>query len=154
MLSHLTPGRRTSGLGTAVLLFTLMATGVAFASRRSNTRELRAMVFTASGRYYGGLNVDEPRGTPLACFAGDISTVRKGSRWGAWSWSAYGDQPANAQRCQTANGISIEHKIKGRWYVLWEGSEGYPPTHTTRVGSLILQGVPRAVAKDLIRGLS
>jgi len=154
MINRLESRGTTAGLGVAVLVVTLIATGVASASRRAHTPELRAMVFHASGRYYGGLPVDEPRGTPLACFQADISTVGKGSQWGAWSWSAYGEQPAHVQRCRTANGVAIEHKINGRWYVLWEGSDGYPPTHTMRVGSLTLQGVPRAVAKDLIHGLS
>jgi hypothetical protein len=54
----------------------------------------------------------------------------------------------------TANGISIEHKVGKRWYLLWEGDEGYPPTHNERDGSITLQGVPRAVAKDLEAGIT
>lgn len=109
------------------------------------------MVYAASGRYYGNQKVTEPRSAPLRCFVADIATVTKGSGWGAWTWSTYAE--SHAQQCRIANGISIEHKIANKWYVFWEGSEGYPPTHKTRVGSLTLMGVPRAVAKDLSRGL-
>ena len=88
------------------------------------------------------------------CFKADIATVVKGAQWGAWGFSPYADQPAHQRQCRTANGISIAHKIHGRWYTLWEGSEGYPPTRVTHEGSLTLQAVPRSVAKDLMRGLS
>jgi hypothetical protein len=109
------------------------------------------MVYAASGRYYGGVNVDEPRSAPLRCYAADIATVAKGSQWGAWTFTPYADQ--HERQCRAANGVSIEHKIGRRWYVLWEGSDGYPPTHNTQSGSLTLQGVARAIAKDLVRGL-
>jgi hypothetical protein len=112
------------------------------------------MVYHASARYYGGLPVDQPRASPLKCFEGDISTAVKGSQWGAYAWSAYGVAPANQRKCRAANGITILHKIKRRWYVLWEGSNGYPPTHRDKDGNFTLQPVPRNVAKDLIRGLS
>jgi hypothetical protein len=127
---------------------------LAGAHRPAVAAETRAMVYGASGRFFGGGNVDEPRSAPLACFKADIATVVGGSRWGAWGFSRYATEPAHEAACRIANGITIEHKIRGRWYVLWEGSEGYPPTHTTKDGSRTLQGVPRAVAKDLQRGLS
>lgn len=127
---------------------------VAGAHRPAIRAETRAMVYGASGRYYGGGSPAMPRSAPLACFTADISTVVAGSQWGAWGFSHYATQPAHQGQCRIANGITIEHKIRGRWYVLWEGSEGYPPTHRTRLGSRTLQGVPRAVAKDLQRGLS
>lgn len=127
---------------------------VAGAHRPAIRAETRAMVYDASGRYWGGGPVGMPRSAPLACFKADISTVVPGSTWGAWRWSNYAVQPAHQAQCRIANGITIEHKIRGRWYVLWEGSEGFPPTHPTRVGSRTLQGVPRAVAKDLMRGLN
>ena len=78
----------------------------------------------------------------------------KGSTWGGWSFSHYADQPSHEHQCRTGNGVTIEHKIGQRWYVLWEGSDGYPPTHDTKVGPLTLKAVPRAVAKDIIAGLS
>jgi hypothetical protein len=152
-LRGLTSRGRAAGLSITVGLVMLAAAGIASAHRPAVTGELRAMVFQASARYYGGLQVDARRGTPLACFTGDISTAVKGSQWGAWGWSAYARAPAHERQCRIANGISIEHKIRGRWYVLWEGSDGYPPTHTTQEGSFTLHGVPRAVAKDLMRGL-
>jgi hypothetical protein len=131
----------------------LILPAVAGAHRRAVPAEARAMVYGASGRFYGGEPVSEPQSAPLKCFKADIATVVRGSQWGAWGFSSYADQPAHESQCRVANGITIEHKINGRWYVLWEGSDGYPPTHTTRDGSLTLQGVPRAVAKDLQRGL-
>lgn len=45
--------------------------------------------------------------------------------------------------------MSIERKVGRRWYVLWQGDEGYPPTHSQRAGSITLHGVPRAIATDL-----
>jgi len=124
----------------------------ASAHRLATKAEAAAMIYSASGRYYGNAKVAEPRSAPLGCFTADISTVVNGSRWGAWTFSKYAE--THEQQCRIANGITIEHKIGNQWYVLWEGSEGYPPTHKTRVGTLTLLGVPRAVAKDLTRGLS
>ncbi|HTU95184.1 MAG TPA: hypothetical protein VMF14_05035 [Solirubrobacteraceae bacterium] len=126
---------------------------VAGAHRRAAAGETRAMVYNASSRYVSAGSVDEPRSAPLACFDADISTVVRGSRWGAWGFSRYAIQPAHQAQCHLANGDTIEHKIGARWYVVWQGSEGYPPTHTTHEGSRTLQGVPRAVAKDLLRGI-
>jgi hypothetical protein len=145
---------RIAALGLAIALLPLAAAGMAAASRPSVRPELSAMVYHASARYYGGLPVDQRHSTPLRCFQGDISTVIKGSQWGAYGWSAYGVAPANERRCRAANGITILHKIRARWYVLWEGSDGYPPTHPEKDGQFTLQPVPRSVAKDLIRGLS
>jgi hypothetical protein len=132
-----------------------LALPVAASAHRPAVRaEKTAMIYNASARYYGGSNENEPRSAPLRCFVADIATVVDGSRWGAWSFSAYATEPRNEQQCRTGNGISIEHKIGKRWYVLWEGDEGYPPTHNTREGSITLQGVPRAVAKDLEAGIT
>lgn len=111
-----------------------------------------AMIYDSSGRFYGGLTVAEPRSAPLKCFVADISTVAGGGQWGAWTFSLYADQPAHTA-CRTANGITLEHRIDGRWYVLWEGSSGMPPTRTTRDGMFLLRGVPRKIARDLVSGL-
>jgi hypothetical protein len=138
-------------LGAALLGLALPT--VASAHRPAVTAEKAAMVYQAGGRYYGGGTVTEPRSAPARCFVADIATVVKGSTWGAWGFSRYADDPAHAKQCATGDGIAIEHKIRGRWYVLWEGSDGYPPTRTERVGALTLQAVPRAVAKDLVAGL-
>ncbi len=72
---------------------------------------------------------------------------------GAWTFSSWAYQPAHEQQCRTGNGYAIEHKIGGRWYVLWEGDEGYPPTHPLNEGTFTLQPVPRAIARDLNAGL-
>jgi hypothetical protein len=106
------------------------------------------MVYESSTRYYGGGGVGgEPRSEPLRCFDAVIATVVKGSRWGAWAYSRYAFR--HRRRCPVGDGIDIEHKIHARWYVFWEGSEGYPPTRTTRQGSITLKGVPRFIARDL-----
>jgi|GEM_PF-4096906 len=139
---------------TTFSVLLLGSVGAAFAHRSTRNGELPAMVYDASGRYYGGLTVSEPRSVPQRCFVGDIATVVKGSRWGAWTFSSYAYQPRHELKCRAGNGIVIEHKIGKRWYVFWEGSTGYPPTQTTRYGSLTLQGVPRSIAKDLYAGLS
>jgi hypothetical protein len=136
----------------ATLLLTLGLAGTAWAHRGAIRAEKVAMIFHASGRYYGGGSVSEPRSTPLRCFLADIATVVKGSQWGAWTFSRYAF--SHERRCHTGNGIAIEHKIGKRWYVLWEGSEGYPPTHNKHEGSFTLHGVPRAVVKDLDTGLN
>ena len=85
--------RRRTILAITVVsaLCTLILPALAGAHRSAVTAETRAMVYDASGRFYGGGSVDEPRSAP--------------------------------------------------------------PTHTTKEGSRTLQGVPRAVAKDLARGL-
>jgi hypothetical protein len=111
------------------------------------------MVYESSGEHYGGIKVSEPRSAPLKCFAADISTVAPGSQWGAWTFSSYAYEPSHEKECQAGNGVAIAHEENGHWYVVWEGSEGYPPTHTEKEGSMTLRGVPRAVAKDLMAGL-
>jgi hypothetical protein len=146
--------RTTSRSAAAFVIAVSAALSVpaaASAHRLATNGEAAAMIYSASGRYYGNSKVAEPRSAPLRCFSADISTVVNGSRWGAWTFSKYAE--THEQQCRIANGITIEHKIGKQWYVLWEGSEGYPPTHKTRVGTLTLMGVPRAVAKDLTRGL-
>ncbi len=137
---------------TRVVLATVMcfslAPAAAYAYRRATDAELHALVYHASGRYYFNIPVSEPRSVPARCFVADIATVAHG--WGAWAFSRYAQQPSNVSRCHTGNGIAIGHKFGGRWYVLWEGSDGAPPTHDEHG----LKGVPRAVARDLMRGFT
>lgn len=135
----------------AVVFASLYVTSAALAYRPATQAETKAIVYQASGRYYGSVKVSEPRSTPLRCFVADIATVVPGSRWGAWTFSPYADH--HNLQCRTGNGIAVAHKIGNRWYVFWEGSEGYPPTHTEHGGPFPLQGVPRAIAKDLVKGL-
>ncbi len=141
------------GMAGAVVLALAMP-AEALAHRPAVRGEKVAMIYNASARYYGAANVNEPRSAPLRCFVADIATVGAGSRWGAWSFSAYAIQPKHQHQCRTGNGISIEHKIGKRWYVLWEGDQGYPPVHNKKEGSITLQGVPRAVARDLEAGIT
>jgi hypothetical protein len=146
-------GRRAAGLSVAVAVLALAIPAAASAHRPATVAQKTAMVYHAGSRYYGGGSVEEARSAPARCFIADIATVVTGSAWGAWTFSPYADEPAHAKQCATGNGVAIEHRIGSRWYVLWEGSDGYPPTRTERRGSLTLQAVPRSVAKDLIAGL-
>ena len=139
--------------GVVGALVVLALPAVAAAHRPAVRSEKVAMIYNASSRYYGGGKVNEPRSAPLRCFVADIATVSGGSGWGAWSFSAYAIQPSHQHQCETGNGISIEHKIGKRWYVVWEGDQGFPPVHNKREGSITLQGVPRAAAKDLEAGI-
>ena len=142
--------RATAGAALLALLLPVAA----WAHRPANGAEKAAMIYHASARYYGAGNPDEPGSAPLRCFVADIATVVKGSQWGAWSFSAYATEPSHQTQCRTGNGMSIEHKLGKRWYVLWEGDQGYPPTHDKREGSITLQAVPRAIAKDLEAGIT
>jgi hypothetical protein len=137
-----------------IMALALALPATASAHRAATSPQKAGMIYNASGRYYGAGLDKEPRSAPLRCFVADISTVVRGSRWGAWSFSRYAIEPKHVRQCRTGNGMSIEHKIGRRWYVLWEGDQGYPPTHNKREGSITLQGVPRAVAKDLDAGIT
>jgi hypothetical protein len=134
----------------------LLAASAVFAPPASAHRpavgaEKDAMIYQASGRYFGGVAVAEPRSAPLKCFVADVSTVAGAGQWGAWTFSSFaGGHPGE---CRAANGVVTEHRIDGRWYVLWESSDGYPPTHNRRIGSHTYLGVPRSIAKDLVAGL-
>jgi hypothetical protein len=137
---------------TAVAIAVLaLQAPVAFAHRVATSAAERGMVYEASGRYWGGVRVAEPRHVPLKCFVADTSTLRGGGDWGAWGFSSYAQH--HLSRCRTANGIVIEHRIAGRWYVVSESSDGYPPTHRRRLGTRVYLGVPRPIAKDLLAGL-
>lgn len=145
---------KTPRAAVVIMALALALPAAASAHRAASSAEKAAMIYHASGRYYGAGFASEPRSAPLRCFVADISTVVRGSRWGAWSFSRYAIEPKHVRQCRTGNGMSIEHKIGRRWYVLWEGDQGYPPTHNRREGSITLQGVPRAVAKDLDAGIT
>jgi hypothetical protein len=157
MLTHVFQLNRLCNAPTGVVVvmcLTLVLPVTASAHRTAVRAEKAAMIYSASGRYYGGGDENEPRSAPLRCFVADIATVVRGSRWGAWSFSRYATEPKHEQQCRTGNGMAIEHKIGTRWYVLWEGDRGYPPTHNKREGSITLRGVPRAVARDLEAGIT
>src|ERR1700679_2040119 len=123
-----TRGRRAARLGAAVAVLSLALPAAASAHRAATAAETTAMVYHAGSRYYGGGSVQEPRSAPARCFVADITTAVRGSAWGAWTFSRYAEQSAHAKQCATGNGVAIEHRIGSRWYVFWEGSEGYPPT--------------------------
>lgn len=131
----------------------LVLPAVAAAHRRATGAESRAMIYGASGRYYGGTPVAVSTAVPLRCFKTDIATVVKGSQWGAYAFSSYAERPSHQRQCRTGNGVVVAHKIGRRWFVYWEGSDGYPPTRDTNEGTFTLRAVPRRIAKDLFAGL-
>lgn len=136
------------------LLAVLGLPAIASAHRPAVRAEKEGILFHARD-YSTGRAANLPRSTPLKCFVVDIATVVKGSRWAGWTFSRYAyANMSNQRRCNTGNGWSIYHKIRGRWNVLWSGDEGYPPTHTTHYGSSVYPAVPRAIAKDVKAGLS
>jgi hypothetical protein len=128
-------------LGTAALL---VFPAAAAAHRKATRAEKAAMVYHA-GSHYGHLTakqVDEPKNYPLKCAEADIATVVKGSTWGAW---APNSRTYHERACKrwAFNAWVIEHKIRGRWYVIAEGD--LLPYHVPHV--------PHRIAKDLITGL-
>ncbi|MGO9884297.1 MAG: hypothetical protein ACLPV4_14920 [Solirubrobacteraceae bacterium] len=50
---------------TSVAVIALAVPAVAWAHRPATQSEKSAMVYDASGRYYGGTTVNEPRSAPL-----------------------------------------------------------------------------------------
>jgi hypothetical protein len=143
-------------LGTLLLLLLLsflVFAGAASAHRPAVKAEKNAMIYEASGRYYHDLKVAEPRSAPLKCFKADISTKQPGSTWGAWTFANTSYVLHHQAECRAGDGIVFEHKIDGTWYVVWEDSDGYPPTHNETIDGYAYQGVPRSVAKDLAAGL-
>lgn len=142
---------QTAALSAVVIGALTLLAPVAFAHRVASGAAKRGMIYEASGRYWGGARVAEPRHVPLTCFVADTSTLRGDGQWGAWGFSVFAQH--HPSRCRTGNGVVIEHKIDGHWFVLSESSDGYPPTHRRRIGSHLYLGVPRAIAKDLLTGL-
>jgi hypothetical protein len=67
-----------------------------------------------------------------------IATVVKGSSWGGYAFNPH------ASHCGRFgfNGVTIENKSHGEWFVLWEGSSGTP------------FNVPKAVFHDISEGLA
>ena len=128
---HLARRARIAALALAITSLPLAAAGVAAASRPSVRPELSAMVYHAGARYYGGLPVDQPRTAPLKCFAGDISTMVKGSQWGAYRWSAYGVAPANQRKCRAAQRDHDPAQDQGT-LVRALGRQRRLPTHAPR----------------------
>jgi hypothetical protein len=146
--------RRPALLGVsaaALCAATAVFAPTASAHRPAIGAEKGAMIHQASGRYFGGMAVAEPRSAPPRCFVADVSTVARDGQWGAWTFSSFAAR--HAGECRAVNGLVTAHRIDGRWYVLWESSDGYPPTHNRRIGSHTYLGVPRSIAKSLVAGL-
>jgi len=133
---------------TRVLLTTLIVAlvvpALALAHRSATTSEKTAMMYHAGSHDppLTAKEVDAPAAYPLGCAVADITTVVKGSNWGGWAFNA---KKFKSKQCAkwASNGWVLEHKIKGKWYVVTEGSE--LPSH--------IPGVPHKIAADVVAGL-
>jgi hypothetical protein len=119
------------------MFLALAVPNVASAHRPASEAQRKGMVYQASGRYYGDISVSEPRSAPLRCFIADITTVVRGARWGAWTFSPYADQVKHSRQCITGDGIAVEHRIGKRWYCALGGQRriSADSRHTERLFS-------------------
>ena len=115
----------------------LVAAPAAFAHRLASTAERAAMLYHPGNRTGFPGPVGEPKRFPARCAIADIATVVKGSRWGGYAFNPH------ARGCSRFgfNGVTIENKSHGEWFVLWEGSSGTP------------SNVPAAIFDDISKGL-
>jgi hypothetical protein len=128
----------------ALLVLAIAATAImvaapaAFAHRLATNAERAAMLYHPGNRTGSPGRVAQPKSFPARCALAVIATVVKGSQWGGYAFNS------RATSCTRFgfDGVTIEHKIGGRWYVVWEGSSGTP------------SNVPRSVFKDISKGLA
>jgi hypothetical protein len=128
---------RTLLILTIVVAANMVVAPAAFAHRLATNSERAAMLYHPGNRTGSPGPVGEPKSFPARCALADIATVVKGSQWGGYAFNSH------ATGCMRFgfDGVSIEHKISGRWYVLWEGSDGFP------------KNVPRSIFNDISKGL-
>jgi hypothetical protein len=129
---------RTLLILTIAVAAIMIAAPVALAHRLATRAERAAMLYHPGNRTGSPGPVGEPKSFPARCARADIATVVKGSQWGGYAFNSH------AAGCARFgfDGVSIEHKLRGRWYVLWEGSSGTP------------SNVPRAIFNDISKGLA
>jgi hypothetical protein len=115
----------------------MVAAPAAFAHRLASKAERAAMLYHPGNRSGSPGPVGEPQRFPARCAYAVIATVVKGSRWGGYAFNA------NASHCARFgfDGVTIENRSHGEWFVLWEGSSGTP------------SNVPTAVFNDISKGL-
>jgi hypothetical protein len=116
---------------------TMVIAPAAFAHRLATSSERAAMLYHPGNRTGSPGSVAEPKSFPARCAYADIATVVKGSQWGGYTFN---NHAAGCSRFGF-DGVDIEHKIDGRWYMLWEGSDGFPTN------------VPRPIFNDISKGL-
>ena len=122
----------------AIVVGAMMAVApAAFGHRLASKSERAAMLYHPGNRSGAPGRVGEPKRFPARCAIADIATVVKGSRWGGYAFNPH------ASGCARFgfNGVTIENKSHGEWFVLWEGSSGTP------------SNVPKAVFNDISKGL-
>jgi hypothetical protein len=129
---------RTLLILTIALAAIMVAAPAALAHRLASNAERAAMLYHPGNRTGSPGPVAEPKSFPARCALADIATVVKGSQWGGYTFNSH------AAGCSRFgfNGVVVEHKIRGRWYVLWEGSDGTP------------SNVPRSIFTDISKGLA
>jgi hypothetical protein len=125
---------------TIALVATLGLAPTAFAHRLATTGERAAMLYHPGNRTGSPGPVGQPKSFPARCARAEIATVVKGSRWGGYAFNSH------ATGCMRFgfDGLTIEHKIGGRWYVLWEGSSGTPSNVPPRIFNDISKGLQAA----------
>jgi hypothetical protein len=115
-----------------------VAAPAAFAHRLASKAERAAMLYHPGNRSGSPGPVGEPTRFPARCAYAVISTAVTGSRWGGYAFNAH------ASHCGRFgfDGVTIENRSHGEWFVLWQGSSGTP------------SNVPKAVFTDLSKGLA
>jgi hypothetical protein len=122
----------------AIAVAAMMAVApAAFAHRLASKAERAAMLYHPGNRSGSPGPVARPKRFPARCAVAEIATVVPGSKWGGYAFNPH------ASGCGRFgfNGVTIENKSHGEWFVLWEGSSGTP------------SNVPTAVFNDISKGL-
>jgi hypothetical protein len=129
--------RRAFLVLTVVVAAILVAAPAAFAHRLASKAERAAMLYHPGNRSGSPGPVGEPKRFPARCAIAEIATVVPGSKWGGYAFNPH------ASGCARFgfNGVTIENKSHGEWFVLWQGSSGTPAN------------VPTAVFNDISKGL-
>jgi hypothetical protein len=128
---------RTLLILTIAVASIMVAAPAAFAHRLASKAERAAMLYHPGNRSGAPGPVALPKRFPARCAVAEIATVVPGSKWGGYAFNSH------ASHCGRFgfNGITIENKTHGEWFVLWEGSSGIP------------SNVPTAVFNDISKGL-
>jgi hypothetical protein len=123
---------------TVAVAAIMVVAPAALAHRLASKAERAAMLYHPGNRSGFPGPVGEPKRFPARCASAVIATVVPGSTWGGYAFNPH------ASHCGRFgfNGVTIENKSHGEWFVLWQGSSGMP------------SNVPRAVFSDISKGLA
>jgi hypothetical protein len=115
----------------------MVAAPAAFAHRLASKAERAAMLYSPGNRTGSPGPVGQPKRFPARCAYAVIATVVQGSRWGGYAFNPH------ASHCARFgfDGVTIENRSHGEWFVLWQGSSGTPTN------------VPVPIFNDISKGL-